>query len=112
MKQVIRVLKALSDATRIRMIKLLEMSGELCVCEILKALAISQTRASRNLNILKQAGLVTDSRHGMWVYYSLNREGCEDCCKDVFKVVRQWLNGEPQVKEDLLRLKISRKKTA
>jgi ArsR family transcriptional regulator, arsenate/arsenite/antimonite-responsive transcriptional repressor len=109
MKQAVKIFKALSDATRIRMIKLLEKAGELCVCEILKALDISQTRASRNLNILKQAGLVKDRRLKMWVHYSINREECEECCKDMFKVTKLWLNDEPVIKEDLARLKKYRK---
>ena len=45
----------------------------------------------------------------MWVHYSLNRTACEDCCKDIFKVIRLWMNDEPQVKEDLLQLKKFRK---
>ena len=109
MKQAVKIFKALSDATRIRMIKLLEKAGELCVCEIVKALDISQTRASRNLNILKHAGLVNDRRLKMWVHYSINREECEKSCEDIFKVTRAWLNDDPQVKEDLLRLKKFRK---
>jgi DNA-binding transcriptional ArsR family regulator len=91
------------------MIKLLEKAGELCVCEIVGALAISQTRASRNLNILKHAGLVKDRRLGMWVHYSMNRQECGKCCEDVFKVTKNWLNDEPQIKEDLVRLKKYRK---
>jgi ArsR family transcriptional regulator, arsenate/arsenite/antimonite-responsive transcriptional repressor len=109
MEQAVKIFKALSDVTRIRMIKLLETAGELCVCEILRALDISQTRASRNLNILKHAGLVTDRRIKMWVHYSINRKECEKCCDDMFKVVRLWLNDEPQVKQDLARLKKYRK---
>jgi ArsR family transcriptional regulator len=105
MKQAVKIFKALSDATRIRMIKLLEKAGELCVCEIVRALDISQTRASRNLNILKHAGLVKDRRIKMWVHYSINREECEKCCEDMFKVTRMWLNDEPQIKQDLARLK-------
>lgn len=110
MKQAVKIFKALSNATRIRMIKLLERSGELCVCEILKALDISQTRASRNLNILKDAGLVKDRRVGMWVHYYVNRDKCEKCCADMFGVVGKWLNDEPQVRQDLARLKKIRKK--
>jgi ArsR family transcriptional regulator len=59
MWELIRVFKALSDETRIRMLYLLS-EGELCVCEIMQALEISQTRASRNLGILRDAGLLQD----------------------------------------------------
>jgi len=74
MLEVVKVFKALSDETRIRMLKLL-LEGELCVCEIMQAMEISQSRASRNLGILKDAGLLKDRRDGQWVHYSLNREG-------------------------------------
>ncbi len=105
MKQAVKIFKALSDSTRVRMIKLLETAGELCVCEILRALDISQTRASRNLNILKHAGLVTDRRKGMWVHYSINCGGSDKCCADIYKIMRTWLNREPQIRQDLSRLK-------
>jgi ArsR family transcriptional regulator len=68
-----RLFKALSDDTRLRMLKLL-VPGELCVCEIMWALDVSQSRASRNLGILRDAGLLKDRRQGQWVYYSLNDE--------------------------------------
>lgn len=73
MSELIRVFKALSDETRVRMLKLL-FEGELCVCEIMQAMEISQSRASRNLGILRDAGLVRDRRDGQWVHYSLNKE--------------------------------------
>lgn len=74
MRELIKVFKALSDETRIRMLKLLSQ-GELCVCEIMQAMEISQSRASRNLGILKEAGVLKDRRDGQWVHYSLNKEG-------------------------------------
>ena len=73
MRELIKVLDALSDETRLRMVNLLS-EGELCVCEIMQALDISQTRASRNLGILRDAGLLVDRREGQWVHYSLSKE--------------------------------------
>jgi len=69
----IKMFKALSDETRLRMLKLL-FDGELCVCEIMQAMEISQSRASRNLGILKDAGLLKDRRDGQWVHYSLSEQ--------------------------------------
>jgi ArsR family transcriptional regulator len=74
MRELIKVFKALSDETRLRMLKLL-FERELCVCEIMQALEVSQSRASRNLGILRDAGLLKDRRDGQWVHYSLNKEG-------------------------------------
>ncbi len=64
--------QALSDPTRLRILKLLAVR-DLCVCELVYLLQASQSRVSQNLAILKYAGLVTDERHGRRVSYSLNR---------------------------------------
>ena len=61
--------KALSDETRLRIFLLLGR-GELCVCQIQVALAMSQAKVSRHLTVLRHAGLVTARREGLWMYYS------------------------------------------
>lgn len=66
-----QIFKALSDETRLRILKLLE-EGELCVCEIVAALNIVQPKISFHLRMLKKAGLVKDVRHGKWTHYSLD----------------------------------------
>ncbi|MBF0555767.1 MAG: metalloregulator ArsR/SmtB family transcription factor [Nitrospirae bacterium] len=66
----VKLFGALSDETRLRIIKLLEM-GELCVCDITAALDMSQPKVSFHLSILKEAGLIRDRKDGKWVYYSL-----------------------------------------
>ena len=55
MREVVKAMKALSDDTRLRILNLL-LERECCVCEVIQALEISQTRASRNLGILHDAG--------------------------------------------------------
>jgi len=62
------IFKALSDETRLR-IYLLLGDGELCVCQIQVALALSQTKISRHLTVLRNARLVTARREGLWMYY-------------------------------------------
>jgi len=71
MKDLLAVFKALSDETRLRVVKLLE-NGELCVCHIVAAVDMSQSRISFHLKILKDAGLVKGRREGKWMYYRLN----------------------------------------
>ncbi len=71
MKELSKVFKALSDETRLRIVKLLE-NGELCVCHIVAAVDMSQSRISFHLKILKEAGLVKDRREGKWMHYRLN----------------------------------------
>jgi ArsR family transcriptional regulator len=71
MEDVVRIFKALSDETRVRIIKLLE-HGELCVCDIGAALGMVQPKVSFHLGVLKNASLLKDRKQGKWVHYSLD----------------------------------------
>jgi ArsR family transcriptional regulator len=71
MEDVVRIFKALSDETRVRIIKLLE-HGELCVCDIGAALGMVQPKVSFHLGVLKNSGLLKDRKQGKWVHYSLD----------------------------------------
>jgi ArsR family transcriptional regulator, arsenate/arsenite/antimonite-responsive transcriptional repressor len=77
MNNLVRIFKALSDETRLRVIKLLEQ-GELCVCDITAALDMVQPKVSFHLSALKEAGLIKDRKQGKWIHYSLNE-------KDLFR---------------------------
>ncbi len=65
-----RLFKALSDTTRLKILTLLNIR-EMCVCEIMVALDLTQPTASHHLGILEAVGLVKDRREGKWVFYSL-----------------------------------------
>jgi len=65
------VFKMLTDETRIRLLNILS-ENQLCVCEVQAVLDISQTNASKHLNKLKAAGLITDEKKSQWSYYFLN----------------------------------------
>lgn len=71
MDTVLNIFKALSDETRLRILKLLE-NGELCVCDIVAALDMIQPKISFHLGVLKDAGLIKDRRQGKWIHYSLD----------------------------------------
>ncbi len=71
MEELSTIFKALSDETRLRIVKLLE-KGELCVCDIVAALDIVQPKASFHLGVLKEAGLIKDRKQGKWIHYSMN----------------------------------------
>jgi ArsR family transcriptional regulator len=77
MNDLMTIFKALSDETRLRVIKLLEQ-GELCVCDITAALDMVQPKVSFHLSALKEAGLIKDRKQGTWIHYSLNE-------KDLFR---------------------------
>jgi ArsR family transcriptional regulator len=68
MKELATIFKALSDETRLRILKLLE-KGELCVCDIVSALDQVQPKVSFHLSALKDAGLVKDRKEGKWIHY-------------------------------------------
>lgn len=64
--------KCLADDTRLRSLMLIQLEGELCVCELMEALQESQPKISRHLAQLRNCGLLTDRRQGQWVFYSIN----------------------------------------
>ena len=68
MQDLLNIFKALSEETRLRILKLLER-GELCVCDIVAALDMSQPKVSFHLNVLKEAGFVKDRKQGKWTHY-------------------------------------------
>jgi len=65
-----RIFKALADETRLRILSLLEVR-EMCVCEIMVALDLTQPTTSHHLGLLENAGLVKDRKEGKWVFYSI-----------------------------------------
>lgn len=72
MRELATTFAALADPTRLEMLALLLKHGELCVCDFVGTLGISQSKASRHLRYLWHAGLLTDRRAGLWVYYRLS----------------------------------------
>jgi ArsR family transcriptional regulator len=91
--QVARWFHALSDETRVEIVRLLA-GGERCVCDLTSALDASQSRLSFHLKTLKTAGVVSDRKVGRWVYYSLN-PGALDAIVAFAGEVRpaQWQDG-------------------
>ena len=80
--------RALSDRTRLQCLLLLLRAGRLCVCEVVHALEIPQTRVSRHLGHLRDLGIVQDERRGQWVHYRLHPE-LPDWAVDVLRRVAQ-----------------------
>lgn len=71
MEELLSVFKALSDETRLRMLKIME-KGDICVCDLVSVLDVSQPKISFHLNVLKEAGLIKDRKNGKWVHYSID----------------------------------------
>ncbi len=104
MQNFIRVMKALSDETRLRILSLLLERG-CCVCEVMQALDISQTRASRNLSALYDAGFLKLRKDGLWSLYSIDRDGMEKYFSNLVDAVRKALEGNKVVDMDRERLR-------
>jgi len=71
----LQALKALADPTRLRIVGLLaQQEAPLCVCDIVAAFPLEQPTISHHLRVLREAGLVTSQKHGLWAFYSMRRE--------------------------------------
>lgn len=70
MNELANIYHALSEVTRLRILKLLE-HGELCVCDLVAALEMSQPKISFHVAALKSAGLIADRKDGRWIRYSI-----------------------------------------
>jgi DNA-binding transcriptional ArsR family regulator len=90
MREVASLLKALSDEVRLEMLWLLWNHRELCVCDLMEALGITQSKASRHLATLRHAGLVRDRREATWSYYSL-RPVASPQQGALLEALRAWL---------------------
>ena len=104
MEEFLKPFKALSDETRLRMLNILTVQ-ECCVCEVMQVLGISQTRASRNLKILEEAGFLHARRDGTWVYYSLNDDSDKNFAAALAKITGHFTTRSPLFKTDRKHLK-------
>jgi ArsR family transcriptional regulator len=103
MRELVRAAKALSDETRLRILNLL-LERECCVCEVMRVLDISQTRASRNLNILYAAGFLKVRRQGLWAYYSIDYSELGERLAPLLSAVEIGLKGNKTADLDRRRL--------
>ena len=99
----VRLLKALADPTRVRIVHLLRGRDELCVCEIVDSLDIPQYSVSRHLGVLKAAGLVNDYRQGKWMHYAIHTD-LSPRDKEVVAAVCRRADGDPTARRDKQRL--------
>jgi ArsR family transcriptional regulator len=104
LRGLLKAAKALSDETRLRILNLL-LVRECCVCEVMQVLNISQTRASRNLNLLHDAGFLNVRREGLWAYYSIDRAGMDPYLKNILDASGEAFKGNRQLDADRANLK-------
>ena len=98
MKTFLKVMKALSDPNRVKIIKLLQQKM-MCVCELRGALKIAQPTVSRHLKILEEAGLVDFVKDGLWVNYYLTDGNASPYAASVLGNLKHWLEEDPEIAE-------------
>ncbi len=96
MKALIRVMKALSDPNRVRVLKLLQKE-ELCVCEIQKVLELAQSTVSKHMKLLEDAGLVDRKRQGSWIIYSLADTSETEYAQTMLSQLHGWLEHDKEL---------------
>jgi ArsR family transcriptional regulator len=96
MKPFIKVMKALSDPNRVKIIKMLQQRI-LCVCELKAALNLAQPTVSKHLKLLEDAGLVESDKDGLWVNYRLTDGNSSPYAATVLGNLRHWLNEDKQI---------------
>jgi len=102
MKDTARIFKALSDETRLRILSLLSVGKELCVCDLMAVMEMPQSTVSRHLAYLRNANLVNDRRQGIWMHYkTANSHGL---VKNLLNALALHSRGNQQVASDRQKL--------
>jgi len=96
---IVEMFKALGDPVRLRLFSLIAASNELCVCHLTEALELPQSTVSRQLAILRHAGLVQTRRDGKWMHYRVGEMPVER-----LQAVINACPPSPQLFEDRARL--------
>lgn len=96
MKSLIKVMKALSDPNRVKIVKMLQQR-DLCVCEINKALDITQPSVSKHMKILEEADLVQRHKDGQWVNYILNDDESNTFISSLLENIEDSLKKDPEI---------------
>ena len=104
MRELVKVYKALADESRLRVLNLL-LERECCVCEVMQALEISQSKASRILSVLYDVGFLKLRKDGLWSLYSIDWDGIDVHLKNILEANTKAFKGNRQMDIDLERLK-------
>ncbi len=90
MRETIKAFKVLSDETKLRILNLL-LERECCVCEVMQALEISQSKSSRGLTALYDTGFLKMRKDGLWSLYSIDKEGIQVYQSQLLEAVKEAL---------------------
>ena len=98
MEPFIKIMKALSDPNRVKIIKLLQQKV-MCVCELQGGIGLAQSTVSKHLKTLEDVGLVGYRKDGLWVNYYLTDGRESPYAASLLGNLRHWLNDEPEIAE-------------
>ena len=104
MRGLVKVYKALSDESRLRVLNLV-LERECCVCEVMQALEISQSKASRILSALYDVGFLKLRKDGLWSLYSIDWDGMEPNLKSIVEATTRSFEGNRIMVADRERLR-------
>ena len=90
-----QIFKACADESRLRILSLIVLNGEMCISDLEKILDFTQAKTSRHLIYLKNSGILSSRRYHHWVFYQI-KDGVEDIIRQVF----QFLRKDAQLQQD------------
>ncbi|MBW6521698.1 MAG: metalloregulator ArsR/SmtB family transcription factor [Desulfoarculaceae bacterium] len=99
MKDFIKVMKALSDPNRVKIVNMLQQRNSLCVCEIRAILKLAQPTVSKHLKVLEEAGLIVSEKDKLWVNYRLHLDGDSPYGTAMLELLENLLNETPELVE-------------
>jgi len=109
LRDVMVIMKALSDENRARALMMLSR-GELCLCQLIEMLALAPSTVSKHMSILYQAGLVNARKDGKWTFYRLPDEDAPPRVVEVIEWLKRCLKKDKRISTDIRQLKqMSRK---
>jgi ArsR family transcriptional regulator len=91
-----QIFKACADESRLRILHLIFMNGEMCISDVEKILDFTQAKTSRHLTYLKNSGILSHRRYNHWVFYQIKDEVAE-----IIKQIFQFLRKDQQLQQDL-----------
>jgi len=104
LKKITKILKALSDESRVRIINLLQAKMGVCVCEITEIINLSQPTISSHLKKLEEAGIIIFRKDGLWVNYYLN-DRMDPEIRELVDLVVKVIKNDPDTVKDLQKVK-------
>lgn len=96
MREFIKVMKAVSDPSRVKILKMLQHKS-MCVCEMTTALELAQPTVSKHLKILEDAGMVACRKSGLWVNYQVADGKKTPYAANLLGNLKHWLDDDPEV---------------